>query len=210
MDFSQRVRMLRDRAGLTQEAMAEKLGITNRAVGAWESGRARPRLAKMQELADLFGVTVSELMGEAEQLQLKGAPVKNPESERPVVLPEPWSLRLLEIADDGRRREHDYLNDDGCGRPCSRAMISDAWRSAFRAGGPLHGVPYLRMQKLRNSWETFMRWELGVDKDKIDKMMGHTSPDVRSIYYDRPDEIMFAETVAEAYERRVRRAVGTI
>lgn len=77
MDFSQRVRMLRDRAGLTQEAMAEKLGITNRAVGAWESGRARPRLAKMQELADLFGVTVSELMGEAEQLPLHGTPTGN-------------------------------------------------------------------------------------------------------------------------------------
>lgn len=64
MDFSSRVRSLRDRSGLTQAELAEKLGLTNRAVGAWESGRSRPRLDKMQQLADLFGVTVSELMGE--------------------------------------------------------------------------------------------------------------------------------------------------
>ena len=57
------------------------------------------------------------------------------------------------------------------------------------------------MTKLRNSWETFMRWGLRVDKDKIDKMMGHTSTDVRSKHYDRPDEIMFAETVADALSR---------
>ena len=64
MDFSSRVRSLRDRSGITQAELAEKLGLTNRAVGAWESGRSRPRLDKMQQLADLFGVTVSELMGE--------------------------------------------------------------------------------------------------------------------------------------------------
>lgn len=64
MDFSQRIKMLRDRSGLTQAELADRLGLTNRAIGAWESGRSRPRLDKMQQLADLFGITVSELMGE--------------------------------------------------------------------------------------------------------------------------------------------------
>lgn len=64
MDFSERLRQLRAKAGLTQADVAEKLGLTNRAVGAWEAGRARPRLDKMNQLADLFGVPVSELLGE--------------------------------------------------------------------------------------------------------------------------------------------------
>lgn len=74
MDFSERLRTLRDRAGLTQAEIADKLGLTSRAVGAWESGRARPRLDKMSQLADLFGVTVSDLMGEGAEVPLTGAP----------------------------------------------------------------------------------------------------------------------------------------
>lgn len=64
MNFSQRFKSLRQKSGLTQAEVAARLELTNRAVGAWESGRSRPRLDKMQQLADLFGVTVSELMGE--------------------------------------------------------------------------------------------------------------------------------------------------
>ena len=64
MNFSQRFKGLRLKAGLTQAEVAERLDLTNRAIGAWESGRSRPRLDKLQQLADLFGVTVSELMGE--------------------------------------------------------------------------------------------------------------------------------------------------
>lgn len=64
MDFGVRVRKLRDAAGLTQAELAEKLDVSRPAIGTWESGKARPRLNKLKELADLFGVTVSELMGE--------------------------------------------------------------------------------------------------------------------------------------------------
>lgn len=64
MNFAQRVRKLRTDAGLTQNEIAEKLGLTNRAVGAWEAGRSKPRLDKMAQLADLFSVPVSELLGE--------------------------------------------------------------------------------------------------------------------------------------------------
>ena len=64
MDFGVKVRKLRDAAGLTQAELAEKLDVSRPAIGTWESGKVRPRLNKLKELADLFGVTVSELMGE--------------------------------------------------------------------------------------------------------------------------------------------------
>ena len=139
------------------------------------------------------------------QLTMRGydlAPVKNEQSERPVVITEPWGARLLQIRDERRSAGLAYLNDDGLCEPVARATVSSAWRRAFEDGGLLAGMPYLPLQKLRNSWETFMRWELHVDKDKIDKMMGHTSGDVRSKHYDRPDEILFAETVASAFEAK--------
>lgn len=64
MEFGQRVKKLRIEAGLTQEDIAKKLGLSKTAVGAWENGRAKPRLDKMNQLSDLFGVPVSELLGE--------------------------------------------------------------------------------------------------------------------------------------------------
>lgn len=64
MDFPQRVRSAREKLDLTQEDVAQKLGVTASAVSTWEAGRARPRLDKLTQLAELFGVTVSELMGE--------------------------------------------------------------------------------------------------------------------------------------------------
>ena len=67
MDFSTRFKSFRLKNGYTQAELASKLGITNRAVGAWESGRSRPRLDKMKELAVLFNVTVADLMGEEAQ-----------------------------------------------------------------------------------------------------------------------------------------------
>ena len=64
MDFPQRVRSTREKLNLTQEDVAQRLGVTASAVSTWEAGRARPRLDKLTQLADLFGITVSELMGE--------------------------------------------------------------------------------------------------------------------------------------------------
>ena len=64
MDFPQRVRAAREKLNLTQEDVAQRLGVTASAVSTWEAGRARPRLDKLTQLAELFGITVSELMGE--------------------------------------------------------------------------------------------------------------------------------------------------
>lgn len=124
------------------------------------------------------------------------APPKTEGSVRSVVIPEPWSLRLEELARERVALGLPSLNDGGDGRPASRTTVSDQWARALDAAG----VRRLPMGKLRNSWETMMRWRLGVDKDKIDKMMGHTSADVRSKHYDRPDEEVFVETVAGAWQ----------
>ena len=70
--FGKKVRELRENARMTQEALGEKLGLSPAAVGAWEAGRAKPRLGKMQELADLFGVSVSSLIGEQSSVPVVG------------------------------------------------------------------------------------------------------------------------------------------
>lgn len=64
MDFSEQIKHLRESAGMTQEELASKIGVSRPAVGMWERHRSRPRLDKMNQLADLFGIPVSELLDE--------------------------------------------------------------------------------------------------------------------------------------------------
>ena len=53
---------LRKEQGLTQEQLAEKLGISNRSVSRWENGNTLPDFSLMQVLAAVLGVSLSELL----------------------------------------------------------------------------------------------------------------------------------------------------
>lgn len=64
MDFAQKLRQMREKAGLTQGDLADRLDVSRPAVSSWESGKIRPRLNKLQQLAELFDTTVADLMGE--------------------------------------------------------------------------------------------------------------------------------------------------
>lgn len=74
MAISDRLRALRKKAGMTQEEVGLKLDpqVTKAAVGAWESGKVRPRLDKLQQLAELFGTTVADLIGEQAEAAISG------------------------------------------------------------------------------------------------------------------------------------------
>ena len=52
----------RKEKGLTQEQLAEKLGVTNKAVSKWETGRGMPDLAIIQKLCEILGITVTTLL----------------------------------------------------------------------------------------------------------------------------------------------------
>lgn len=64
MDFAQKLRKLREEVGYSQGDVADRLDVSRPAVSSWESGKVRPRLNKLEQLADLFGTTVADLMGE--------------------------------------------------------------------------------------------------------------------------------------------------
>ena len=53
---------LRKEKKLTQEQLAEKLGVTQKSVSRWETGRNMPDLSILQVLSAELGITVSELL----------------------------------------------------------------------------------------------------------------------------------------------------
>lgn len=74
MEFGEKLRSLRTKAGLTQLDIAEKLDVSAAAIGAWENGRAKPRLTKLGQLAELLGTSAADLMGEdASEAAISGA-----------------------------------------------------------------------------------------------------------------------------------------
>ncbi len=52
----------RKRIGLTQAGLAEKLNYSDKAVSKWERGESMPDVLTLVQLADLFGVTVNDLL----------------------------------------------------------------------------------------------------------------------------------------------------
>lgn len=53
----------RKRLGLTQEALAEQLGVTAQAVSKWENDQSCPDISILIHLCDIFGITTDELLG---------------------------------------------------------------------------------------------------------------------------------------------------
>ena len=53
---------LRKEKKITQAELAEKLGITDRAVSKWETGKSMPDVSVMLELCEILGINVNELL----------------------------------------------------------------------------------------------------------------------------------------------------
>lgn len=72
MNFSKRFKELREKRGLSQEALAKKLKIPRTSVTHYENSDDRtPRRDRLNDIADFFGVSVDYLIGRTDSSQLK-------------------------------------------------------------------------------------------------------------------------------------------
>lgn len=62
MTFGEKLQRLRQRAGMSQDVLAEKLGVSRQAVSRWERDETMPETDKVIALAELFGVTTDYLL----------------------------------------------------------------------------------------------------------------------------------------------------
>lgn len=63
MDFKERLKELRSKRGISQAALAERLGMSKSTIGAYETGDITPSLEALNALADYFNVDISYLLG---------------------------------------------------------------------------------------------------------------------------------------------------
>ena len=64
MNLSEKIFYCRKKAGLSQEALAEQIGVSRQSVSKWETGEADPEISKLKLLADTFHVTIDWLLSE--------------------------------------------------------------------------------------------------------------------------------------------------
>ena len=68
MEIREILKCLREKRGLTQEQLAEKVMVTRQAVSRWETGETQPNTDTLKLLSLLFDVSVNTLLGSPRQL----------------------------------------------------------------------------------------------------------------------------------------------
>ena len=85
--LSEQIYALRRKMGLSQEQLAEKLGVSRQAVSKWETGASVPELDKLLALSEFFGVSVEELASGAPARRGEAPEAGTPKEDAPA----PWS-----------------------------------------------------------------------------------------------------------------------
>ena len=70
---------LRNKAGLSQEELAEKIYVTRQAVSRWETGETLPNTETLKQLSRLYNVSINTLLGSPRKLicQCCGMPLED-------------------------------------------------------------------------------------------------------------------------------------
>ena len=63
MNFSQKLKLLRQEKNWTQEKLAEEIGVKRLAVNKYESGQSKPSAETLQRISDVFSVSIDYLLG---------------------------------------------------------------------------------------------------------------------------------------------------
>lgn len=102
---SNNIKALRKQLGFTQEQFAERIGIKRSLLGAYEEGRADPRLNNLQNMAKEFGVSVDLLISK-DVSNMTRQELQRLVEEQSKALPPDEKLKVLSITVDQQDREN--------------------------------------------------------------------------------------------------------
>ncbi len=87
MTIGNKIVEFRKALNITQETLAQKLGVTNQAVSKWESDQCCPDIQLLPQLADIFGISIDQLFGRPgqEKIVKNDLPWENDNTLRAVI-----------------------------------------------------------------------------------------------------------------------------
>ena len=69
MTLGERIKACRQRAGMSQEKVAELAGVSRQAVTKWEANQSAPNTENLFKLAEIFGTTVDMLLASEDEVK---------------------------------------------------------------------------------------------------------------------------------------------
>ena len=130
INIKDKLRALRQQKNVTQEALANHLGITPQSVGKWERGEGFPDITLLPNIAIYFGVTVDELLS-----------VDNARIEEKIKAYEAESLKYRNLGETDKNLElwekayKEFPNDCRVMRGLMHALFSDGGNPKYEEGG---------------------------------------------------------------------------
>lgn len=118
MNIGEKIRHLRRERDITQETLAEYLGVSSKAVSQWENSRTTPDISQLPVLANVFEITVDELLGV--DINAKEAKIKA------------YCKRGQEAFDNGKVEESAAILREGL------AQYPDSWQLMIKLASSLY------------------------------------------------------------------------
>lgn len=228
LDYAVRYELIEHNTAREKYLMPSKSTVVERDKGVWSLSELNdvwdavrdgaPWMEAAFILAAFGGCRVSESLGplasEVKLREVDGIPVaivpivrqvtketgvsdrlKTKSSRRYVVIPGEAALALRDIAD---RTPADWpLTNDGNGAFQNRDRANRSWRKNVLPLLPKEQQHIF--QNLRNSWQTYMRWTIGLAPFYIEVLMGHVTAGITGKHYDRPNVDQLVEVVVAAW-----------
>lgn len=179
LTIGEHIRRLRREKDMTQERLANLLGVTYQSVSRWENGTAYPDMELLPAISDIFSVSADELLGIPESEKEKQAQELCDEYckvQNLSVPPEEEDNRLQKLADIIRQLRRDYA---GC------YAVWKFWVNSFPE--MLRNEPLLsevrlfaeeRLKKCPGSYDVIQRMTIIEDDDKIEAFLNrYAAPD---------------------------------
>lgn len=202
MTIHERILSLRRAAGLSQEALAEQVGVSRQAIGKWESGASLPGLDNLQQLARALHVSCDELLtGEPSALAA-------PDSITPAGLQELLRAQSQAQAHTARRQRL-FLSCAGAALVCIAAAL-----------GILGAVYGARIQSLSEQIDGFGANMADIDsridarisaiRDGIEESLRQQTSIVSSFQYDygQPDDARHVPLTVTAVPKQYRDGIS--
>ena len=83
MILADKIIELRKKSGMSQEELAEKLGVSRQSISKWEGAQSTPDLNRILQLSEIFGVTTDTLLKDSEELVPNTSPVQEKTDTEP-------------------------------------------------------------------------------------------------------------------------------
>lgn len=140
IDIAQRLYELRRDHGYSQESLAEALDISRQAISKWERAESAPDMGNLIALADLYGITIDELVRPGSSDDEKSS---SNEDDQAVAEEDARNRK----ADDTAEQEQPEAPDDTAAEPAQPDSPKASEPSADRKSVHAHGSAYAKSEK---------------------------------------------------------------